>query len=130
MGGAGAVYQRAPAAGGGMTAVDPRLALAIARYLCRHRSVGLLRLALDLLKDSSLREVWAKLGVDPSAAGGPLLFKAARVVQEHVTYLQQRGVAEFVESAVYVFPNLMNVVRLPGINVANWTGKPCRRAAP
>ena len=110
-----------------MTAVDPRLALAVARYLCHHRSVGLLRLALDLLKDPSLREVWLKLGVDPSqaAAGGPLLFKAARIVQEHVQYLEQRGVAGFVETAVYVFPNLMNVVRLPGIQVANWRGRPC-----
>jgi len=115
-----------------MTAVDPRLALAVARYLCRHRSVGLLRMTLDLLKEPELREVWKKLGVDPAQAlpGGPLLFKAARIVQEHVQYLEQRGVAEFVESAVFVFPNLMNVMRLPGINVANWTGKPCRRAAP
>ena len=115
-----------------MTAVNPRLALAVARYLCRHRSVGLLRMTLDLLKEPELREVWKKLGVDPAQAlpGGPLLFKAARVVQEHVQYLEQRGVAEFVESAVFVFPNLMNVMRLPGINVANWTGKPCRRAAP
>jgi len=115
-----------------MTAVNPRLALAVARYLCRHRSVGLLRMTLDLLKEPELREVWKKLGVDPAQAlpGGPLLFKAARVVQEHVQYLEQRGVAEFVESAVFVFPNLMNVMRLPGINVVNWTGKPCRRAAP
>jgi hypothetical protein len=113
-----------------VTAVDPRLALAAAKYLCRHRSVGLLRLTIDLLRDPSLREVWAELGVDPAqaAAGGLLLFKAARVVQEHAAYLQQRGVAELVESAVYVFPNLTNVARLPGINVANWTGKPCRRA--
>jgi hypothetical protein len=114
------------------SAVDPRLALAAARYLCRHRSVGLLRMTLDLLKEPELREVWKKLGVDPAQAlpGGPLLFKAARIVQEHVQYLEQRGVAGFVETAVYVFPNLMNVVRLPGINVANWKGKPCRRAAP
>jgi hypothetical protein len=110
-----------------MTAVDPRLALAAAKYLCRHHSVGLLRMTLDLLKEPELREVWPKLGVDPAQAlpGGPLLFKAARVVQEHVAYLQQRGVAELIESAVYVFPNLMNVARLPGINVANWTGKLC-----
>ncbi len=107
-----------------MTAVDPRLALAVARYLCRHRSVGLLRLTIDLLKDPSLRGVWLKLGIDP-AQSGPPLFKAARIVQEHVQYLERRGVAEFVESAVYAFPNLTNVMRLPGINVANWKGRPC-----
>ena len=123
MEGAGAVHPETPA----MSGVDPRLALAVAKYLCRYRSVGLLRLALDLLKDPSLREVWQKLGVDPAQAlsGGPLLFKAARIVREHVEYLEQRGVAEFVETAAYAFPNLVNVVYLPGVNVANWKGKPC-----
>ncbi len=113
-----------------MSGVDPRLALAAAKYLCRHKSVGLLRLTVDLLKDPSLREVWLKLGVDPSqaAAGGPLLFKAARIVQEHVEYLEHRGVAEFVETAARVLPNLVNVVYLPGVNVANWKGKPCAEA--
>jgi hypothetical protein len=112
-----------------MTAVDPRLALAAAKYLCRHRSVGLLRLALDLLKDPDLREVWLKLGVDPAQAlpGGPLLFKAMRIAQEHVQYLQQRGVAEFIESAVFVYPELKEAARLPGVNVVNWRGKPCPR---
>jgi hypothetical protein len=112
-----------------MAAVNPYLALAAARYLCRHRSVGLLRMTLDLLRDPELSETWKKLGVDPAQAlsGGHLLFKAVRIVQEHVEYLQQRGAADFIETAVYVFPNLMNVVRLPGINVANWTGKPCHR---
>jgi hypothetical protein len=110
-----------------MTAVDPCLTLAIAKYLCRHGSVGLLRLALDLLKDPSLREVWLKLGIDPSqtAAGGPLLFKAARVAMEHVEYLEYRGVAEFVGTVARALPNLVNVVYLPGVNVANWKGRPC-----
>ncbi len=108
-----------------MTAVNPRLALAVAKYLCRHKSVGLLRLTIDLLKDPSLREVWSKLGVDPSAAGGPLLFKAARIVMEHVEYLEYRGVAEFVGTVARVLPNLVNVVYLPGVNVANWKGRPC-----
>ncbi len=110
-----------------MTGIDPRLALAVAKYLCRHRSVGLLRLTIDLLKDSSLREVWLKLGVDPSqaATGGPLLFKAARIVREHVEYLEQQGVAEFVGTVARVLPNLVNVVYLPGVNVANWKGRPC-----
>jgi len=111
-----------------MTAVDPRLALAAAKYLCRHRSVGLLRLALDLLRDPSLRETWLKLGVDPAQAlpGGPLLFKAARIAQEHVQYLEQRGVAEYVESAVYAYPGLKETARLPGIQVVNWKGRQCR----
>ncbi len=110
-----------------MSGVDPRLALAIVKYLCLHRSVGLLRLALDLLKDPELREVWLKLGVDPSqaAAGGSLLFKAARIVMEHVEYLEQQGVAEFVGTVARVLPNLVNVVYLPGVNVANWKGRPC-----
>ncbi len=107
--------------------VDPRLALAVARYLCRHRSVGLLRLAVDLLKDPSLREVWLKLGIDPSqaAADGPLLFKAARIALEHVEYLEHRGVVEFVGTVARVLPNLVNVVYLPGVNVVNWKGRPC-----
>jgi len=111
-----------------MSGVNPRLALAVAKYLCRHRSVGLLRLALDLLKDPSLREAWKELGVDPSqaAAGGPLLFKAARIVQEHAQYLEQRGVAEYVESAVYAYPGLKETARLPGIQIVNWKGRQCR----
>jgi len=110
-----------------MSGVDPRLALAVAKYLCRHRSVGLLRMTLDLLKDPSLREAWLKLGVDPAQAlpGGPLLFKAARIVMEHVEYLEYRGVAEFVGTVARRLPNLVNVVYLPGVNVANWKGRPC-----
>ncbi|MFZ8840565.1 MAG: hypothetical protein ACO2PM_16935 [Pyrobaculum sp.] len=94
-----------------MSGVDPRLALAAAKYLCHHRSVGLLRLTIDLLKDPELRETWKKLGVNPAQTllGGPLLFKAAQIVQGHVQYLEYRGVAEFVKTA----------------NVANWKGKPC-----
>jgi hypothetical protein len=113
-----------------MTAVDPRLALAAANYLCRYKSVGLLRLTLDLLKEPELREAWQKLGVDPAQAlsGGPLLFKAVRIAQDHVQYLQQWGVAEFIESVVFTCPELKEAARLPGINVANWKGKPC--AAP
>ncbi len=103
------------------------MALAVAKYLCRHRSVGLLRMTLDLLKDPELRGAWVKLGVDPSQAlsGGPLLFKAARIVMEHVEYLEQRGAAEFVGTVARVLPNLVNVVYLPGVNVANWKGRPC-----
>jgi hypothetical protein len=110
-----------------MTAVDPRLALAAARYLCRHRSVGYLRLTLDLLKEQGLRETWLKLGVDPAKAlaGGNLLLKAARIVAEHVEYLEYRGVAEFVWTVALRFENLKEVVYLPGVNVANWRGKPC-----
>jgi len=112
-----------------MTAVGPRLALAVAKYLCRYRSAGLLRMALDLLRDPELREVWRRLGVEPAQAqaGGLMLFKAARIVREHVEYLQQRGAAEFVETAVYVYPGLKEAARLPGIQVANWKGKPCQQ---
>jgi hypothetical protein len=118
-----------------MTAVNPRLALAIAKYLCRHRSVGYLRLALDLLKDPELREAWRELGVDSAKAlaGGNLLLKAARIVAEHVEYLEYRGVAEFVWTVALRLENLKEVVYLPGVNVANWKGKPCtapRRQTP
>jgi hypothetical protein len=68
-----------------------------------------------------------------SRGGRPPLFKAMRIVREHAEYLEQQGVAEFVETVAHVFPNLVNVVYLPGVNVANWRGKPCaglRPAAP
>jgi len=111
--------------------VDPRLALAAARYLCRHRSVGLLRMTLDLLKEPNLREVWKGLGVDPAQAlsGGPLLIKAMRILQEHVEYLEQKGVAKYVETVAKYF-EVMRTVWLPGVKVANWTGKPCADTAP
>jgi hypothetical protein len=109
-----------------MTAVNPRLALAAAKYLCRHYSVGLLRMALDLLKDPELREVWRSLGIDPAQAqaGGPLLIKAVRVLQEHVEYLEQRGAARYVETAAK-HSELMGTIWLPGVKVANWAAKPC-----
>jgi len=117
-----------------MTAVDPRLALAAAKYLCRYRSAGLLRMALDLLKDPELREVWRRLGVEPAQAraGGPLLFKAARVLQEHVEYLQQRGAARYIETVVK-HSEVVGTIWLPGVKVVNWLGKPCtdqRRQTP
>ncbi len=112
--------------------ISPRLALAIAEYLRRHKSVGLLRLTLDLLKEPELREAWRKLGVDPAQVrpGDPSLFKAVRIAREHVEYLQQYGVAEYIHTAVFTFGEPRELLFLPGIQVANWRGKPCGSSTP
>ena len=112
--------------------ISPRLALAIAEYLCRYRSVGLIRMTLDLLRERELRDVWKRLGVDTAQMkpNSPLLFKAMRIVKEHVQYLEQLSVAEFVESTVFTYPELKEAVYLPGIQVANWKGTPCGSPPP
>jgi hypothetical protein len=112
--------------------MSARLTLAIAEYLCRHRSAGLIRITLDLLKDPELREAWRKLGIDPAQVrpGDPLLFKAVKIVQEHVEYLQRYNVAEYIHSAVFTFGEPRELLFLPGIQVANWKGKPCGSPTP
>ena len=112
--------------------ISNKLALTVAKYLCRHRSVGLLRLTFDLLKDPELRETWRKYGVDPALIkpGDPLLFKAVRIVQEHVEYLQQRGAVEYIDSVVYAYGEPRELLFLPGIQVANWRGKTCGSPTP
>jgi len=99
-----------------------RLALAAARYLCQHRSVGLYRLVNDLLKDSGLLPVFAELGAvevvggAPAAPrpGAPEWWRAYGAVRGAVLYLEARGVAKY----------------LPKLEVVNWVGKPCGSPTP
>jgi hypothetical protein len=86
-----------------------------------------------LLKDPELRDVWLKLGIDPAQVrpGSPLLFKTMRTVQDHVLYLEQRGVAEYVGSAVFTYGEpARELLYLPNIQVVNWKGKPCNSPTP
>jgi hypothetical protein len=114
-----------------MTAcADLRLALAAAKYLCRWGSAGVVRMALDLLRDKSLAEVWAALGIDPRAPDVP---RAAAYVRACVQYLQQRGVAEYVDTVRRFYDwrgpkgeGTTDYIYLSGLDVANWKGKPCR----
>jgi hypothetical protein len=97
--------------------MNPRLALAAARYLCQHRSVGVYRLVDDLLKDSSLLSVFAELGAVEVVGGAPAAprpgtpewWRAYSAVRDAVLYLEARGVAKY----------------LPKLEVANWIGTPC-----
>jgi len=57
--------------------------------------------------------------------GDPLLFKAVRIIREHVEYLQQRGAVRYIDSAVFTFGEPRELLYLPKIQVANWIGKPC-----
>ena len=99
-----------------------RLALAAARYLCQHRSVGLYRLVDDLLRDPDLLPVFAELGavevVDgaPTAPrpGTPGWWKAYSAVKDAVLYLEARGVVKY----------------LPRFEAVNWIGKPCGSPTP
>jgi hypothetical protein len=114
-----------------MTAcADPRLALAAAKYLCRWGSAGVVRIALDLLRDRSLAEVWSALGIDPRAPDVP---RAAAHVRACVQYLQQRGVAEYVDAVRKFYDwrgqkgdGTTDYIYLSGLDVANWRGKPCK----
>ena len=103
-----------------MMAVDPRLALAAARYLCRRQSVGMYRLVNDLLKDSSLLPVFAELGAVEVVGGAPMAprpgtpewWRAYSAVRDAALYLEARGVVKY----------------LPKLEVVNWAGGPCRLA--
>ncbi len=97
--------------------MNPRLALAAARYLCQHRSVGLYRLVDDLLRDPALLPVFAEIGAvevvnrAPAAPrpGTPEWWKAYAAVRDAVLYLEGRGVVKY----------------LPKMEAVNWIGKPC-----
>jgi hypothetical protein len=99
-----------------------RLALAAARHLCQHRSVGLYRLVNDLLKDSSLLPVFAEAGAVEVVGGAPAAprpgtaewWRAYGAVRDAVLYLEARGVAKY----------------LPKFEVVNWRGKPCGSPTP
>ena len=102
--------------------MNPRLALATAKYLCQRRSVGLYRLVNDLLKDSSLLPVFAELGAVEVVGGAPAAprpdtpewWTAYGAVRDAVLYLETKGVAK----------------HLPKLEVVNWIGKPCGSPTP
>jgi hypothetical protein len=89
-----------------------RLIEAIAEYLCRHRSVGLLRLTLDLTRRRL--DLFAEIGavevvkgaVSPPTPGTETWWIAVR---EAVYALRERGLVQYVKEA----------------EVVNWTGPPC-----
>jgi len=89
-----------------------RLVEAVAEYLCRHRSVGLLRLTLDLTRRRP--ELFAKIGaaevvkgaVAPPTPGTDAWWRAVR---EAVYALRERGLAQYVRKA----------------EVVSWVGPPC-----
>ncbi len=87
-----------------------RLVEAVAKYLCRHRSVGLLRLTLDLTL-RRLAEVGAVEVVEGAAApptsGTETWWRAA--VREAVYALREKGLVQYVWE----------------VEVVNWTGPPC-----
>ena len=86
---------------------------AVAAYLCRHRSGGLLRLTLDLTRRRP--ELFAEIGavevvkgvVAPPTPGTEAWWRAA--VREAVYTLRERGLVQYVKEA----------------EVVNWTGPPC-----
>jgi len=102
--------------------MNPRLALAAARQLCQHRSVGLYRLVNDLLRDPSLLPVFAEMGAVEVVGGAPAAprpgtrewWRAYSAMKDAVLYLEVRGVAKY----------------LPKLEVVNWIGKPCSSPTP
>jgi len=92
-----------------------RLVEAVAAYLCRHGSVGLLRLTLDLTRRRP--ELFAEIGavevvkgaVAPPTPGTDAWWRAVAVVREAVYTLRERGLAQYVREA----------------EVVNWVGPPC-----
>jgi len=92
-----------------------RLVEAVAEYLCRHRSVGLLRLTLDLTRRRP--DLFAEVGavevvkgaVAPPTPGTEAWWRAVAAVREAVYTLRERGLAQYVKEA----------------EVVNWVGPPC-----
>ena len=83
-----------------------RLIEAVAAYLCRHRSGGLLRLTLDLTRRRP--ELFAEIGavevvkgvVAPPTPGTEAWWRAA--VREAVYTLRERGLVQYVKEAEVV----------------------------
>jgi len=92
-----------------------RLVEAVAAYLCRHRSVGLLRLTLDLTRRRP--ELFAKIGavevvkgaVSPPTPATETWWRAVAAVREAVYALREKGLVRYVKEA----------------EVVSWTGPPC-----
>ena len=87
----------------------------MAEYLCRHRSVGLLRLTLDLTRRRP--ELFAEIGavevamgvVSPPTPGTETWWRAVAAVREAVYVLRERGLVQYVWEA----------------EVVSWTGPLC-----
>ncbi len=92
-----------------------RLVEAVAEYLSQHRSVGLLRLTLDLTRRRL--DLFAEIGavevdkgvVAPPTPGTDAWWRAVAAVREAVYALRERGLVQYVWEA----------------EVVNWTGPPC-----
>jgi hypothetical protein len=92
-----------------------RLIEAIAEYLCRHRSVGLLRLTLDLTRRRL--DIFAEIGaaevakgvVAPPTPGTETWWRAVAAVRDAVYTLRERGLVQHVWEA----------------EVVSWTGPTC-----
>jgi len=92
-----------------------RLIEAAAAYLCRHRSVGLLRLTLDLTRRRL--DLFAEIGavevvkgaVAPPTPGTDAWWRAVAAVGEAVYALREKGVVQYVREA----------------EVVSWAGPPC-----
>ncbi len=92
-----------------------KLVEAVAAYLCRHRSVGLFRLTLDLTRrrldlfaDVGAVEV-DKGAVSPPTSGTETWWRAVAAIREAVYALRERGLVQYVKEA----------------EVVNWTGPSC-----
>jgi hypothetical protein len=85
-----------------------RLIEAVAEYLCRHRSVGLLRLTLDLTRRRL--DLFAEIGaaevvrgvVAPATPGTDAWWRAVAAVREAVYALREKGVVQYVREAEVV----------------------------
>ncbi len=92
-----------------------RLVETVAAYLYQHRSVGLLRLTLDLTRRRL--DLFAEIGavevvkgsMSPPAPGTDAWWRAIAAVREAVYALRERGLVQYVREA----------------EVVNWTGPPC-----
>jgi hypothetical protein len=92
-----------------------RLIEAIAEYLCRHRSVGLLRLTLDLTRHRL--DIFAEIGAAevvkgaaaPPTPGTETWWRAVAAVREAVYTLREKGLVQYVREA----------------DVVSWVGPPC-----
>jgi hypothetical protein len=85
-----------------------KLVEAVAEYLCQHRSVGLLRLTLDLTRRRP--DLFAEIGavevamgvVSPPTPGTDAWWRAVAAVREAVYVLRERGLAQYVREAEVV----------------------------
>ncbi len=92
-----------------------RLVEAVAEYLCRHRSVGLFRLTLDLTRRRV--DLFAEIGavevdkgvVAPPTPGTETWWRAVAAVREAVYALREKGLVQYVWEA----------------GVVNWIGPTC-----